>query len=590
MPRPQRRRRLESLLILAARLSSESSGGVLGDAIDLMLDATSACAGAAFSVSESVDQVAERGFSSEDASRSASALRAALRKMAERAADARRPLWLADLKAETSATPELIELLARGSTALLAVPIVHRRTVLGALLVLFSASTDLDDETAAFAETVGHMVALAIDRDRRIEHEHAQRAELEEAGRMASLGLLTASVAHELRGPVGALVLQLEEQHRLLDQLAVLGGSSDTALGASVAELSELTRDIDTAIERVRNTAEQLSTLSRRDSEPEDLDLSTVVRESLSIARPHLERRGITLIEQLDPGCFTVGRRDNLGQVVLNLVFNAADACEHSNAPSPQIVVRAADETEHVVLSVDDTGPGVPRDSIRTIFTPFFTTKQRGQGTGLGLKICSDVVAAHGGHIEVQNRSEGGASFRVLLPRADDSSGVYPVAPEAEHAAPEPPPASTRKVLVVDDDPIFSRSLRRVLRPHDVRTASSASEAEIALLDPSYEPDVILCDIFLPGTNGNVLHARIVERRPELARRFVFVTGGALDKEAADYVRRSGCRTLLKPLQLKELRESIQPGPDSSPPQTLRTLSNLPARASARPTPPASKR
>ncbi len=270
-----------------------------------------------------------------------SRIRALLRSIAERAATGRRPLWLADVRSEKSQIADAGELSAIGYTAVLAVPIEHRRSPLGALLLLFAKRSGLDDEAATFAETVAHMLALALDRDRRLERERLQRDEIEEAGRMASLGLLTASVAHELRGPVGALVLQLDEQRRLLEQLTVLGGSSDSALGGTVAELDELTNDIEAAVARMRDTTEQLSTLSRRDSEPEELDLGTVVRESLSVARPHLEHRGITLIEQLDPDCFTTGRRDNLGQVVLNLVFNAADACENTGDEHPQISVRA---------------------------------------------------------------------------------------------------------------------------------------------------------------------------------------------------------------------------------------------------------
>lgn len=587
-----RLRRLESLLILATRLAGESSGGVLGDALDLLLDASAAEAGAAFAVTghDALDQVAERGLGATVGDRSR--IRALLRSIAERAATGRRPLWLADVRSEKSQIADAGELSAIGYTAVLAVPIEHRRSPLGALLLLFAKRSGLDDEAATFAETVAHMLALALDRDRRLERERLQRDEIEEAGRMASLGLLTASVAHELRGPVGALVLQLDEQRRLLEQLTVLGGSSDSALGGTVAELDELTNDIEAAVARVRDTTEQLSTLSRRDSEPEELDLSTVVRESLSVARPHLEHRGITLIEQLDPDCFTTGRRDNLGQVVLNLVFNAADACENTGDGHPQISVRAQQEDDHVVLVVEDTGPGVPDDAVRMIFEPFYSTKQRGKGTGLGLKICSDVVSAHGGHIEVQNRPEGGAMFRVLLPRTDDSSGVHPVAPVQPEPVPEPLPVAPRRVLVVDDDPVFSRSIRRALRPHDVRTAATASEAEFALLDPEWTPDVVLCDVFLPGANGNALHARVASSRPELARRFVFVTGGGLSKSEADYIKRSGCRTLFKPVGIGDLRESLEPGSaDSSPPNSVRTLSNRPPDSrSLGPTGPPSSR
>jgi CheY-like chemotaxis protein len=115
-------------------------------------------------------------------------------------------------------------------------------------------------------------------------------------------------------------------------------------------------------------------------------------------------------------------------------------------------------------------------------------------------------------------------------------------------------PSSGRyKVLLIDDDPVFSRALRRSLAPHEVRTAETASEAEIALLDEGYEPDLVVCDVSLPGVNGNVLHARIAARRPRIASRFVFVTGGALADEEVRYLRASGCRTLYKPLDAENL-------------------------------------
>ena len=92
-------------------------------------------------------------------------------------------------------------------------------------------------------------------------------------------------------------------------------------------------------------------------------------------------------------------------------------------------------------------------------------------------------------------------------------------------------PARRKQVLVVDDDPVFSRTIRRSLKPHDVKTCAAASEAQALLLDAAYAPDLILCDVFLPGANGNLLHSRVARQRPEIARRFVFVTGGALGKE-----------------------------------------------------------
>jgi DNA-binding response OmpR family regulator len=158
---------------------------------------------------------------------------------------------------------------------------------------------------------------------------------------------------------------------------------------------------------------------------------------------------------------------------------------------------------------------------------------------------------------------------------------------------PRPSPASRagqRRVFVIDDDPVIARALRRGLKPHDVQTASSASEAEIALLDPNYVPDLVVCDVYLPGANGNTLHERIRERRPEVAERFVFVTGGGLGRAEADYLKNSGRPALVKPIEVKSLLALLEPSnaPDSAPPTSVRTLSD--EGASERPTlPPGGK-
>lgn len=563
-----RQRRLDALAALSKRFAEESDGGLLGDCLDTLLETTAARAGAAFTLDGTLDPAAERRLSSR-LGPAGDALRRALHTVAERATSTRRSVRIEDLRADREGVDDAGELIALGLCAVLAVPIAHRRNVLGALVLLFDDGAGIDAETRSFVETVTHMVALPLeraqDRDRR-----AKLDDPSETSRMVSLGLLTATVAHELRGPAGALLLQQEEMRRLLGQLELFAGGADTALGGAVAELQEVCEDIGTAIERVRDTVEQLGGMSRRQSEPEQLDLAAVVKESLSLVRPHLERRGVRLTTRFEPDCLTLGRRESLGQVLSNLVLNAADAA--ANAAHPEVWVSVVESGAEIALIVEDNGPGVPPGAVEHIFKPFYTTKQHGQGTGLGLKICSDVVSSHGGHIEVHDRPGGGASFRVLLPRVEDGSGMMPIA-RAAAARPRVRAVALRSILVVDDDPVFARGMRRALKPHQVRTAAAASEAEVLLLDPAYLPDLILCDIFLPGVNGDSLHTRISQRRPELASRFVFVTGGALGKAEADYLRACGCPTLFKPVDLDSLHALlVDRTNDSVPPNSVRTL------------------
>lgn len=579
-----RLRRLDALAVLAARLAAESAGGVLGDCLDLLLDATPARCAAAFASDGALDPVAERRLSVRptlDLGR----LRRGLRSLAERSATSRRILKITDIRRENEAIPDAGELVALGARTALAVPILHRRTVLGTMVLLFDDAAMLDEETLGFIRTVTSIAAVALERDRHVEEAQDERNRVVGPGSTTGLGLLTATVAHELKSPSGALSLQHDELIRVTEQITLLAGSSDTALGGAAAELGELTGEIGVAIARIRETVEKLTGVGGPEAPLARIEVGLLAREAMIVGRPHLERQGVSLDERYDADCFTLGRRDALEQVILNLVFNAADAC--SGASRPQVWLRVAVDGAHVVLIVEDNGPGVPEDAIENIFRPFFTTKGRGHSAGLGLKICSDVVSEHGGHIEVHERPGGGAAFHVLIPRVD-AQGTPRVSD-----TPRPAPASAkgqRRVFVIDDDPVIARALRRGLKPHDVQTASSASEAEIALLDPSYLPDLVVCDVYLPGANGNTLHERIRERRPEVAERFVFVTGGGLGRAEADYLKNSGRPALVKPIDVKSLLGLLEPSnaPDSSPPASVRTLSD--PGASERPTlPPAGK-
>jgi DNA-binding NarL/FixJ family response regulator len=178
--------------------------------------------------------------------------------------------------------------------------------------------------------------------------------------------------------------------------------------------------------------------------------------------------------------------------------------------------------------------------------------------------------------------TETGASLRVLLPRVSEPERGGATAPAMvlTERVPGEAPAS-RRIFVVDDDDLFCRTMRRALKPHEVRSVFTASEAEIALLDPAYDPDLVICDLGLPGFGGDILHARIKARRPEIAERFVFVTGGACSKSEADYVRASGCPTMLKPVDTKQLLEGLagELPPSSVVPESVPTLrSDPPAR------------
>jgi len=223
------------------------------------------------------------------------------------------------------------------------------------------------------------------------------------AERLATLGELAAGVVHELNNPLTSITVYAEYLVRKLD-----------VQGAEAADLEKLRR-IGASAQRILRFSRDLVQYARpsgRDLEP--IDLSAVVRQSVSICEHLVERGGVTMGIEVDSELPVVRAvRGQLEQVLINLITNAVHAVENGG----RVVVRAqADSASTVALEVADSGPGIPDEDREKIFEPFFTTKSDGKGTGLGLPIVRNIVEQHRGEICVGRSDLGGAAFRVILP------------------------------------------------------------------------------------------------------------------------------------------------------------------------------
>jgi signal transduction histidine kinase/ActR/RegA family two-component response regulator len=567
-------REREALRRLARVLAEEARGGLLEEALEIVLEATRAEAGAAFAVNgASLELVSERGLG-KPTGRTKSAppldLRLPVTAAGRRAASGRKPVYLVDLAEARSDAERRDDLVASGFRSLLARAVKHQRHVHGVIVLVSKDASLFDPARLAFVETVTHMVALAAECGRRSDREADYRNALMDVGRLSALGTLAAAVAHELKGPAGSLGVQLATQEEVV---ARMRDSAPQWTDPMMAELSDLIVDAKSTAAQVNSIAGRLASASRTNDNQGTIDLSVAARDTLDVARGELRRRGLSLTEDYAPNCLTSGRRDQIVQVILGLVFHAADACAAMSHPRPAIVVRTGIDGSRAMLSIEDTGPTVPADELGTLFQPFADKREGSRPVGFGLIIASDLVTALHGRIEATNLENGGVSFRVVLPRVADASQE-----DARLGSTQPPPNDTsdsRRVMVVDDDDLLARTVRRALRPHDVRSAATASEAEIALLDPTYLPHLVLCDLSLPGLTGDMLHARIRAKRPEVAQKFVFITAGAQSQREADYLSASGCPTLLKPLDMREIWLLLNlPAPTASkaPPERSSSL------------------
>jgi signal transduction histidine kinase/ActR/RegA family two-component response regulator len=333
-------------------------------------------------------------------------------------------------------------LLARDAEVALVLPAVHGADVLAFAVFFFNERSIAPDEgVQQFLLTASALLGLALALQAEREREATRSAELAETTRLATLGTLSATVAHELRGPAGALALLVPELQQTLGAAGLLRSEA----------LEPLLNDMRTCVERISGLCRQLGNLNYHDEAPETFDLKAVANEVVALARVHAQGAGVTASEELGQASI-VGHRDQIGQVILNLTLNAIDACRETPADAnKRVVVSTALVDGAAVIEVADSGPGLPESAVERIFQPFYTTKPRGKGTGLGLSVSRDIVRSHRGHIEVGRSRLGGALFRVVLPALDTEAvsrgRSLPSTPRpplvSTHDSPRPPFAST---------------------------------------------------------------------------------------------------------------------------------------------------
>ncbi len=386
----------------------------------------------------------------------------------------------------------------------------------------------------------GRVAALAMVHDLR-ERKRVE-AELAAADRMASLGQLAAAVAHEINNPLTYVLGALELLRRDLPRHVHDDGAA-TALLARVHDALD-------GLGRVRDVVRDLHALSTTDDAPTSaIDLHHVLDLAAATADHEIGHRA--RLERDDGDIALVaGIEGRLIQVFVNLLVNAAQAIPDGDAAGNEIRIttRMADAT-HVVVEVLDSGRGLPPGGDERLFEPFYTTKP-GAGTGLGLSISRRIVTSFGGTLVAEPRMPHGACFRVTLP-------VSSAAPERHVVVADAAPETTHaRVLFADDEPLICKVAEAALAPHEVVVVTSGREA-IARLESSEQFSAIVCDLQMPDLGGIDVHEWITTFRPELAKRVLFISGGAFTERARAFLAKSQCRLLRKPFELTAIADVV---------------------------------
>ncbi len=290
-----------------------------------------------------------------------------------------------------------------------------------------------DDEIGDLAERFNEMTtSLREARDetqRGVEAKLALEARLRHSEKLATIGQLAAGIAHEVGTPLNVI----GGRARALEKKAIAHGDGDGAPTVDPAEVAKNASIIAAQAARITRIIQQLLDYARKKvAERGPVDLTRVVRDSVDFLEHQLQAQQVTVevrpfardADDTPEGPTVVGDADQLQQVCLNLCINAIQAMPSGG--SMQIAIRGVSRRKpgldmappgrYVVVEVADSGVGIPEADRERIFEPFYSTKQDGGGTGLGLAVAHGIVKDHDGWIEIEGRPEGGTIFRVFLP------------------------------------------------------------------------------------------------------------------------------------------------------------------------------
>jgi two-component system cell cycle sensor histidine kinase/response regulator CckA len=387
-----------------------------------------------------------------------------------------------------------------------------------------------------------------------VSHDIRELRRLQAAGaqidRTAALGTLASSVAHEINNPLTYVLYHGEQIEAGLEQLEGLCRShSPDAVLQMRTLLVSLRDDFQTlrlGTERIASITRELRTFNHPDDKATGaVDVRAAVLSVLQLVGKELEARA-RLSLQLDETAPIEGHAARVAQVVLNLIMNAMQALPANAAHEHEIGISTATRDGHVVIEVSDSGPGVPVQDRERIFEPFVTTKPIGEGTGLGLFVCRNIVRGYTGEVSVQDRPGGGALFRVVLPAAGASLPA-PTAllqkPPSEHAA--------AHILIIDDDVQVANALSGQLKRAGYRASTCSSGASgLRRMLATEDIDLVFCDLMMKGVTGMDVHARLLEQAPALLPKVVFMTGGACSTGARQFVLDHADAVIEKPFNL----------------------------------------
>jgi len=410
--------------------------------------------------------------------------------------------------------------------------------------------TQIKAEVAMQALTIGGracwlMMATDVTEKQQLE------TQLQQAQKMEAIGQLAGGVAHDFNN----ILTVIEGYAQLL-----------LARDGLNAQATEQMNQILVAAKRASNLTRQLLTFSRKQiMQAKVVDLNEVIGDATKMLR-RLIGEDVALQTNYTPHAPHIhADAGMIGQVLMNLAINARDAMTGGG----QLIITTGHEEvsqdrrrvhldarhgEFVCLSVRDTGCGMSREVMAHLYEPFFTTKEVGKGTGLGLPTVFGIVKQHNGWIEVTSEPDRGTEFRIFLPKAKP---VTPVA--AERPTGQEAPGKNETILVVEDEPAVRELARIILQTHGYRVLEAGSGVEALSIwgQRSDGIDLVFTDMVMPqGMSGRNLAERLLAQKPD--QRIVYTSGYSPSRAGAGFNSLEGLEFLPKPYEARQLLRTVR--------------------------------
>jgi len=315
----------------------------------------------------------------------------------------RKPRYISDLVREANFQRTPVAARERLHAAF-GFPILLGGEVLGVIEFFSHEIRQPDQDLLATLATIGSQIGQFIERKRAEEALLRAQSELAHVTRVATLGETTASIAHEINQPLGAIVNNANACLRWLT-------------AGNVAEARQSAELIRADARRAGEIINRIRSFAKKASPQKDwMDMNHAIRDVIALARSEVQRNRVALETELsDDLPLVFADRIQLQQVILNLIMNAVEAMsEITDGPRELLIRTDTNESRGIVVAVRDSGPGLKPEDLHRLFTPFYTTKP--QGMGMGLAICRSIIEAHGGRLWATANLDRGATFQFTLP------------------------------------------------------------------------------------------------------------------------------------------------------------------------------